>query len=468
MVRDAGQEPLTGSMAKHGSGIGSFTVGHKVPGTAETALTPTGAALTLITLVVGAGVISLPAAVGGAGVVVGFGLIIFCGIIAIDSGRILCNAADIADDSGHEIRSFEDIGYAAAGNVGKGVTIICMQLMYFGIACIFILLIGQYLGLIVDTAAQKNAELCEGIFPLLMKLNGSTFGGWMTVAAAVVIPTLFMWDMTAVSKFAPAGIAGAVGVIFCILVGSIVHIAQGGGFDPDHKTMISPPSIASVSSIFCKAVFSYAGVSAVPAMRYEMAEKDKLKKSVVVAMTAVTTIYVVTCIPAILAFGQPSGTLLADVAKVFLYIGSASVVIHVIVALPIVLNIFFNTCGLTILPFMEKMGVASLGVRFAVLFLAYLVPMVFSQLGGLIDLVSAITIVATMIFLPIVFHFLLVAQKEGSFSKAITKIGILQLVWQVIMLLMGAVAVVEGIKSGFDELQAKPNCPLTSSLLMEI
>ena len=75
-----------------------------------------GATMNLITLVIGAGVISLPAAVGGAGIIAGFGLVVFCGIVAIDSGRILCEAASLAEELGHGVQCFEDIGMAALGS----------------------------------------------------------------------------------------------------------------------------------------------------------------------------------------------------------------------------------------------------------------------------------------------------------------------------------------------------------------
>merc|ERR1719265_2924166 len=115
--------------------------------------------------------------------------------------------------------------------------------MYFLIACIFILLTGQYVGLIVDTAAGPF-EKCAGVFPLAQNLNGTTFGGWILVATLALIPTLFMWDMSTVAKFAPAGVLGAVGLCVCLVVGSIVYVSQNGL--ATGSTLIAPPDLSSV------------------------------------------------------------------------------------------------------------------------------------------------------------------------------------------------------------------------------
>jgi len=132
------------------------------------------------------------------------------------------------------------------------------------------------------------------------------------------------------------------------------------------------------------------------------------------AMIIVMLVYAVACIPAIIAFGQPSDELLKDLQLGFLYLGSAAVVVHVLIALPGYLNVFFNCLSVTILPIMTTITPTSLLIRFAILVLAYIVPMIFSNVGGLIDLISAITLVATMIYYPIVFHFKLLSMREGS------------------------------------------------------
>lgn len=455
MVAIGAKEALKGSFASSRSGTSFIKGTHG--GKDQLALSTTGAIISLITLVIGAGVISLPNAVGGAGVVVGFGMVIFCGVIAIDSGRILCEAATLAEEQGHEVLCFEDIGFAAAGDWGRNVTLICMQVMYFLIACIFILLTGQYVGLIVDTAAGPFAP-CAGVFPLAQSLNGSTFGGWILVAALALVPTLWLWDMSTVAKFAPAGVAGAIGLCVCLVVGSLIYVAEG--LPKTDRTLLGPPDSSAVVGIFLKSIFSFAGVSAVPTMRNEMIEKEKLTGCVVKAMTFVTATYVIVAIPTILAFGQPQETLLGDVNIVLLYIGSAGIVVHVFIALPIVLNVLYNTMSLTVLPLMKTRSVMSLAIRFVVLGLAFLVPLVFGKLGALMDLVSALTMIATMILLPVVFNLRLQVKKQGSLRAAVRAIGGFAVAWQSVMMIVGIVAMVLGVISGVHELAAPASCPV--------
>jgi len=200
-------------------------------------------------------------------------------------------------------------------------------------------------------------------------------------------------------------------------------------------------------------------------MRVEMIKKEELTSCVIKAMTFVTVVYVLVSIPPILAFGQPGGTLLADVNQFFLYIGSAGIVVHVFIALPIILNVFYNTMALTVLPMMKTRSPISVLIRFVVLALAFVVPLVFGKLGALIDLVSAITMIATMIFFPIIFNIVLLMQRDGSFGSAVKAIGIFSFIWQMVMMLVGVFALVEGIKNGVKELAGPSQCPLHKFLI---
>merc|ERR1712110_1357998 len=166
-----------------------------------------------------------------------------------------------------------------------------------------------------------------------MNLNGVTFGGWMLVAGIALTPTLFMWNMGAVARLAPVGIGAAFILIGCMIIGSFILVSQGG-VDPNHQTVVVP-SIDSSIAIFCNSIFAFCGVSIVPTMRQEVTKPDKLTRCVVVAMTLVTLIYTLVCIPTILAFGQPPEALLSKVNPVLLYMRAMGVVVHVFIALPL-------------------------------------------------------------------------------------------------------------------------------------
>jgi len=460
-----------GSFVK-GSGIGSFALGQKIPGAHTGTVTAGGATMTIMAITVGAGVLTLPAATGLAGIIWGFGVIVLCGVIAVSSGVVLCDAIPLAEEQGHTIKCFEDLGEAAGGALGKNLTLILMQVMNFGIACIFILIAGQNLGLIVDTAAQSNTKNCQGVFALLMNLNGTTFGGWMLVAALLTVPTLFMWDITAVSKFAPLGILGAVMLIASMILGSIIYCSQNGlapieidrveeSTSPVKPILIVPQELRPVISIFCKAIFSFAGTFCVPTLHYEMAQKEKMRGAVLRAMSCVLCIYVIVCIPTIMAFGQPEGGgFLGNFAKFFLYFGAVGIVVHVLCALPIIFNLVFTTYPFTQIEAMKTMNPLSLLIRFMVLAFAWIIPEVASVLGALVDLVTSVTIIGLMIFLPVWFNFTLRMRKEGSFGASVSKIGVTHCTWQVIMVCIGIFGAIEGIKAGISELSQTPSCPI--------
>merc|ERR1711937_32061 len=113
---------------------------------------------------------------------------------------------------------------------------------------------------------------------------------------------------------------------------------------------------------------------------------------------------------------------------------------------------------------MKTRNPVSLLVRFIVLALCFCVPIIFGNLGALLDLVSAVTMIGTTIFLPIIFYWALMAKREGSYGKAVSKIGSLAFAWQIVMLVVGGLAVVIGIRQGVMELQAAKACPLPEPL----
>merc|ERR1712107_738394 len=115
---------------------------------------------------------------------------------------------------------------------------------------------------------------------------------------------------------------------------------------------------------FLKALFSFAGMGAVPSMRREMINRGDLTGAIVKAMTLVTVIYVVVCIPCLLSYGTPDEHLLDFVKPFFSYTGSAGIIVHVFIALPLVLNVVFNTLSLTILPVMKTKSLLSIMSRF--------------------------------------------------------------------------------------------------------
>lgn len=290
----------------------------------------------------------------------------------------------------------------------------------------------------------------------------------MLVAGIALTPTLFMWNMSSVAKLAPAGIGGAAVLILCMIIGSLIYVGKHGvdhemahiwPLGPKQEGVPQKSAIDNLISVFCKSIFSFCGVSIVPTMRQEMIHPEKTTRCVVGAMTIVTLVYIIVCIPTILAFGEPAGALLQNVEPVLLYLGAAGVVVHVFIALPLVLNVFYNTCALTILPIMKTRSVASVSIRFAVVVCCVLLPMIFAKLGALLDLVSAITITGTMIHLPVLFNFQLQVKKTGSVGGAINAIGFFNIIWQVVMCLVGAIAIVLGLKSGISELQDPNQCP---------
>jgi len=451
-------QPLQGPFAVQ-DGIGSFIAGVQVQGAPQRTLTAKGASMNIISLLLGAGVISLPAAIGKAGIITGFGFIVFSGVVAIDSGRILCDAASAAQEIGYDVKCYEDIGFAALGSFGRNLVIFMMQLMQFTTASIFILLAGLYLGLIIDTAAHVNESNCEGSFPLAMNLNGSTCGGWMLVATLLLVPTLFMWDMSTVARFAPIAIAGAVCICVCLCAGSLVYMLQhGAGSRSD--ILLGPPNMNAMIGVFMKTIFAYGGVACVPAMREEMVDKERLKSAVVFSLTCVMMVYLTVCVPTIIAFGQPSTELLAELHPGFLYVGSAALVVHVFIVLPLSLNVFFKTASLTVLPVLKTCNIVSLLVRFAVLAVAFAIPMVFAKFGPLVDLTSAIVGTSTMIFFPIIFRMAILKKKEGSMHAAIRARRLVTLAWEGVLIVIGIIAAVQGVKGGLLELAQKTRCPL--------
>merc|ERR1712137_1233862 len=189
-----------------------------------------------------------------------------------------------------------------------------------------------------------------------------------------------------------------------------------------------------------------------------MIEPDKMVGWLTRAMAFVIIVYVAVSIPSLLAFGQPGLTLLGDVDLGFLYAGSAGILVNICITLPICLNVLYSGMGLTWLPLMQAKTLTSISIRFMFLVLAFIVPMVFSKLSALIDLLSAVTLIATLITFPIWFYWVLLARKHGSFGGAVRVIGLTTFAWQCILLVLGCFALFAGVKGGIAELAGRSQC----------
>merc|ERR1712107_123804 len=102
---------------------------------------------------------------------------------------------------------------------------------------------------------------------------------------------------------------------------------------------------------------------------------------------------------------------------------------------------------------MKTKSLLSIMSRFVVLAAAFTVAFVFSKLGPLLDLCTALTVTSTMVFFPISFRMTLMAKKQGSFGAALSQQGI-SLVWQIVMLVVAIYGTIKGIGAGIDELRS--------------
>ena len=218
----------------------------------------------------GSGVLALPSALLSTGGVTGLALIILFSINSCYSGTRLGLCWIMLEERYEEFRGqvrdpYPAIGEKAAGKLGRIVSVVCITLTLYGGGCVFIVLISQLLGSLLE-AAGLHLSLCV----------------WMVIVAVILIPLTWMGtpkDFWGIAVFALVST-----MLACLLI--VINCVMTGLHIPSEDKNFPPPSVTGSFEAFSSIMFAYAGASTFPTIQADMRDRGKFIYAAILAITS--------------------------------------------------------------------------------------------------------------------------------------------------------------------------------------
>eukprot|EP00929_Paragymnodinium_shiwhaense_P036854 TRINITY_DN19708_c0_g1_i1.p1 TRINITY_DN19708_c0_g1~~TRINITY_DN19708_c0_g1_i1.p1 ORF type:complete len:602 (+),score=98.58 TRINITY_DN19708_c0_g1_i1:149-1954(+) len=422
-----------------------------------------GATLNLVTTAVGVGVVTLPEAVGNAGLVGGLFILISCGVLTSKMLTLLCSCASMAERRGASVQSHADVGHAALGYLARPFCMATVNLFLFGACCILMLMLGSSVG--------------NGFFGPLLEMSGyekeyldSKEWVWFLLAFVLFLPTSWLRDMTAIAEYTKLGVLGAAVTCFLLAVCQLWY-GMNGNFGVNR---LFPEDFPTFVDSVIKVLFSFSCLFAVPTLRKDMERPEDMPEAGEKAMAVITGIYVLVSLPFALTSANqkiPSDCLEALVCdgdqafctRVLFRMGIALCLsVNLILSYPIVLNIVINAVG-QVFPVILSTECPSLIMRSLLVFVTYIVGSSVKSLGALVTLLASITLPFTMMWFNIIFYWALLWKQElcaetttwsdamslaiGAAGKGQFSRGIQRAIFHMGVFIIGAITLVVGLPS---------------------
>jgi len=208
----------------------------------------------------GVGLLSLPFALKSSGWI-GIGLLYLMGVVTNYTGKALvecANAVAKQRNLGNAVVGYEEIAEAAFGKLGRLIISSIIYIELFGTCCLLFILEG------------------DNMFSLLGTKLASTAKAYMLLAAAIMIPTVWLPDLRALSFLGVFGVAATFSV-GC----SIAYTLFTGSFPPGAVTDLA--LLPTLPLVFGIMTFCYSGHGVFPAIQASMKEPAKFPQVLNVA-----------------------------------------------------------------------------------------------------------------------------------------------------------------------------------------
>jgi len=348
--------------------------------------TVAGAVWSIVCTTVGAGIASLPFALGSAG---WFGLImiVIISIFSNSTSKLIAKCMHMVP--GKRLKTYEDIGEACFGIVGRRVVAVFQSLTLFGVCTIFLILIGGNM---------------ENMVPQL------TYHDWAIIFVVPVIPFTWLKTMKEISFIAFFGLMASLIVAMVVVIKGFQ--AAGENLNQQYD-FVQWGGVSNAFNVIC---FSFGVHAVLPAIEHEMAQPEQYPKVSNLAFSLIGCIYFVVATAGYWGYGngvaqnvlnsvnlQHPGNAAAKVAYSF-------ITAHVTLAYPLPLN----PLGLNI---ESALGVDRMGgrkeimwrilVRSLLVFATIIVASAVPYFGDFLSLISALSVVANAFIFPPLFYYVL-------------------------------------------------------------
>jgi len=236
--------------------------------------------VSLVTTVIGCGVVTLPSLMRLGGWVVAPILACLTSLAFIEVGHVMHNAiaaaeAPLAGQEGLHVSSFEDLGQLAMGTVGMLLVRVVTTTGFCGTLVVYTILIGQ-----------NVHALCGGLLGLR----------WvMTLLLPVLLALTIPKDMNALAKLMPIGIIASLSscVLICVKALLDAHIWQAWPKSAQPLVhSVWPEQAGSLGTVVAVLFAAYSVMGTVPVIRGSMRRTSEFPLAFRTAVTLVSATYI--------------------------------------------------------------------------------------------------------------------------------------------------------------------------------
>ncbi|KAG0035082.1 hypothetical protein BGZ82_005411 [Podila clonocystis] len=370
----------------------------------------------VVCVVAGTGTLGLPYALKMGGWI-GVGILILSLLMSIYTAILLMKCCYY--NGKYRLSSYQEVGRHAFGTPGLIAVWFFHTSIVLGAPIMYLILSGIEM---------------KGLIPQA----GLTDKAWIWICAAVVaVPFVTMRTLKEVAVMSVFGALATVVLVAVAVRGSIMDMANPSP-DMVHNNVILanlPTTVASISICFGGNVVYF---HVEEAMRYP----KSWNRVVAAALATCSVLYLATAIPGYMAYGSlAKSPILANLPQdITTKIGTIVIIIHVILAAPILLTSFALEFERLVDITVARRGAAMERVyrtvsRLAIVGVCGAIACVVPFFGDFLSLLGALGNCSLIFVMPIVFYFKLIGWRQ---MKAY------ELVWCAIIVLIGVVSAVIG------------------------
>ncbi|KAL1916516.1 uncharacterized protein VTP21DRAFT_5707 [Calcarisporiella thermophila] len=381
--------------------------------------------INVVCVLAGAGTLGMPYALKVSGWV-GLVLLALATVMSIYGNHILIKC--LYYDGKTRLREFPDIGHAAFGWIGRAAVFIFYNSILLGGPTLYLILSGQNIKLLVD--------------PLGVNIS---LVGWICICAAVMaVPFTIMKTMREVAFMSIFGALATFITVFIVVGVSLKHLPD---LPPQPTKPYDAPQLPLTLATFA---FSYGGNVTFPHIEESMRNKKAWPRVITLSILSVALIYFLCSVVGYYVYGDTvkSPVYLSNPDGPAKVISIIIITVHVLLAIPLFLTSFalqieaiFNIASPPRTRVVE-FGLRAI-VRIASMALAAAIACIVPHFNDVMALLGGFSDAMLTFVLPVAFYIKLFGWR--SINK-------LELVWCIIVLVIGLIVTVFGTIDAIENL----------------
>lgn len=241
----------------------------------ETGQSNFSAVVNIILTGIGVGMLGLPGAIAQAGYVLGFILLLACGLEGLLDTHLLRKCMNSCT------RNYEDIGRDAFGYPGMMAVTVALNVALVGTGCLLMLLLGQNSVLLAPQISQTY---------------------WILIWTAVMLPLACLRTMKQVGYFSgTVGVAAVFVVLITIVIAGVQERVQTTTSVPYRA---APISVVGLGTTFSTLTFSYAVTSTTTTILQDMKHPEAQSKVLLIAFICLILLFLAASLGGYIGWGQ--------------------------------------------------------------------------------------------------------------------------------------------------------------------